>query len=347
MKEIHAASFSGGRSSAMMVAQMLRRGQHLDHIIFCNTGMETPETLAFLAACNEQVFDGRLVCLEFKMTKRTPEEMAALRAKKYKRLGEYKRDYRIVSVGDLNRKGAPFTELTKIFKALPSHSHRYCTVELKIETSYRYLYDKVDYHTTYINKYLGLRADEKPGRVANIRARSNLYDSRIAAGKKPYKWTSYEHMPLADEKITSLDVLEFWRKNPLKGLSFDPADPAIRLSNCYGCFFGNEAEMINVARNRPDMAETWAEMERWVNDYKIKHNKPKSYKGVLRADWVAANLGRDLTEREKQEWGFNEVATWDQMIEMVRSGKRTLKEMQGVLIPIAGGCGDGECGLDI
>ena len=44
------ASFSGGRSSAMMVSQMDLSDAL---VVFCNTGKEMPETLEFVRDCEK------------------------------------------------------------------------------------------------------------------------------------------------------------------------------------------------------------------------------------------------------------------------------------------------------
>ena len=43
--EYHVASFSGGKDSTAMVLHMIERGDHLDEVVFCDTGMEFPAML--------------------------------------------------------------------------------------------------------------------------------------------------------------------------------------------------------------------------------------------------------------------------------------------------------------
>ena len=46
MKRI--VSFSGGRSSAMMLHILMENGEQVDAVLFYNTGKERPETLDFV-----------------------------------------------------------------------------------------------------------------------------------------------------------------------------------------------------------------------------------------------------------------------------------------------------------
>jgi 3'-phosphoadenosine 5'-phosphosulfate sulfotransferase (PAPS reductase)/FAD synthetase len=66
MKPRIAISFSGGRSSARM-AELVYDRYGVTHEIkscFVNTGKEREETLEFVHACDENIFDGELVWIE-------------------------------------------------------------------------------------------------------------------------------------------------------------------------------------------------------------------------------------------------------------------------------------------
>ena len=54
---IVAAKFSGGRSSALACRAAVEAGV-ADHVVFCNTGLESDETYEFIAAVNEQWLGG-------------------------------------------------------------------------------------------------------------------------------------------------------------------------------------------------------------------------------------------------------------------------------------------------
>lgn len=44
----HIAMLSGGRDSTAMVVEMLKRGQHLDYVIFTDTGVEFPDMYSYI-----------------------------------------------------------------------------------------------------------------------------------------------------------------------------------------------------------------------------------------------------------------------------------------------------------
>ena len=133
------ASFSGGRSSAMMVSQM-----DLSNVvvIFCNTGKEMPETLDFVRDCEAQ-WGVPITWLEYRS----------------------KREYEVVGYETASRNGEPFNQLIADKNYLPNMVARFCTSELKVLTIERYLKDQgfSDWETA-----VGIRADE-PRRVAKMR----------------------------------------------------------------------------------------------------------------------------------------------------------------------------------
>lgn len=133
------ASFSGGRSSAMMITQM-----DLSDVIivFCNTGKEMPETLDFVRDCEVQ-WGVPITWLEYKS----------------------KREYKVVNYDTASRNGEPFEALIADKNYLPNMVARFCTSELKVLTIERYLKDQgiSDWETA-----VGIRADE-PRRVAKMR----------------------------------------------------------------------------------------------------------------------------------------------------------------------------------
>lgn len=133
------ASFSGGRSSAMMITQMDLSDVT---VIFCNTGKEMPETLDFVRDCEAQ-WGVPITWLEYRS----------------------KREYEVVNYETASRNGEPFEQLIVDKNYLPNMVARFCTSELKVLTIERYLKDQgiTDWETA-----VGIRADE-PRRVAKMR----------------------------------------------------------------------------------------------------------------------------------------------------------------------------------
>ena len=139
------ASFSGGRSSAMMLQLLHEHYNDEIFTVFCNTGLEHPATLDFVEACaNEWGVD---VWLEY----------------------DGKKSYKTVTYETASRQGEPFDQLTTDRKYLPNMIARFCTSELKVLTIERHLADLgiEDYDMA-----VGIRGDE-PRRLAKMRAKDN------------------------------------------------------------------------------------------------------------------------------------------------------------------------------
>ena len=81
------ASFSGGRSSAMMVSQMDLSDAL---VVFCNTGKEMPETLEFVRDC-EKHWGVPIIWLEY----------------------AGKKQYKVVNYDTASRNGEPFERLAR------------------------------------------------------------------------------------------------------------------------------------------------------------------------------------------------------------------------------------------
>ena len=146
------ASFSGGRSSAMMVSQMDLSDTM---VVFCNTGKEMPETLDFVRDC-EREWGVPIVWLEYRSS----------------------RKYEVVNYETASRQGEPFEQLIIDRNYLPNMIARFCTSELKVLTIERYL---KDLGVTEWDTAVGIRADE-PRRVAKMREKSGYLTPLADAG---------------------------------------------------------------------------------------------------------------------------------------------------------------------
>jgi 3'-phosphoadenosine 5'-phosphosulfate sulfotransferase (PAPS reductase)/FAD synthetase len=170
-------SFSGGRTSAYMLREVLDAGLPKDvEIIFANTGKERNETLDFVHEI-ETRWDINVVWIE------RPKG------------GGFRR----VSYKTASRNGQPFRELIEDRKYLPNPVTRFCTTELKIRPMRNYMrslgHDDADWQNV-----VGLRADE-PHRVARMRDRN-----------KEARWEVA--VPLYDAGKTKDDVDRFWKEQP-------------------------------------------------------------------------------------------------------------------------------------
>jgi len=248
-------SFSGGRTSGYMLAQILDAwdGRLPDdvHVVFANTGKEMPETLDFVSACGDRL-GVRIVWLEWRAG------------------AEGQRDgFEVVNHNSAARNGEPFKALIDRRGFLPNPVTRFCTADLKIKTMQRYMQSVADGWWNVV----GLRADEQR-RVARMRANADLRAG--CAGNV---------LPLADAGATVTDVGAFWACQP-----FDLALPAhggkTPLGNCDLCFLKGAATIFGIVRDRPDLAEWWIKAEAEArasapNGAVFRQDRP-SYAALLR-----------------------------------------------------------------
>ena len=216
-------AFSGGRTSAYM----------LHHILEANGGLPDRAVVAFQNT-------GR----EMPQTLDFVAEVADRFNVKIKWL-EYRLDapgFEEVSHNSAARSGEPFEALIRKKKYLPNQQMRFCTTELKIRPAAKYLKSLGwDYWTNAI----GIRADE-PRRI-------RPEDDR---GKD--RWFIWQ--PLYRAGVSKHDVALFWRGQP-----FDLRLPNVKgnawLGNCDGCLLKSEANVAALAREYPERAKWWEEME--------------------------------------------------------------------------------------
>lgn len=133
------ASFSGGRSSAYMVYQLMRSQSDADYI-FMDTGAEHPKTYEFIK--NIVKYWGiKLTCLRVVVN---PE------------LGQAN-SYREITLAHLTQDLQPFRDVCYKY-GLPYLGGAFCTRTMKLEPFTRYCNDK--YGKNNYQTWLGIRADE-------------------------------------------------------------------------------------------------------------------------------------------------------------------------------------------
>jgi 3'-phosphoadenosine 5'-phosphosulfate sulfotransferase (PAPS reductase)/FAD synthetase len=192
-------SFSGGRTSAFMLYQVLQAHQMSlpkeAKVIFCNTGKEENATLEFINECSVR-WNVEITWLEFAIEN---EESS----------------FKVVNYQTASRDGQPFESVIKRYEpSLPNGRSRYCSSQMKTRTMQRYLrsigWDEWD-------TFIGIRADE-PRRVVKFRANPN-----------PEGKHETVHLPLAQDGISSKDVSKFWKQQ-----DFDLGLPNINGKTMHG-----------------------------------------------------------------------------------------------------------------
>jgi len=222
-------NFSGGRSSAYMLNELLKENKDLI-IIFCNTSKETPETYDFIKECVKN-FKFNLIVLEYKP-----------------------KSFLITDIDNCKKNGEVFDELLKYKGFQPNVIKRFCTTDMKISVTKRYL--KSLGIKQYIN-YLGIRADE-PQRYSNIISRNTK--------------NVYNDMPMFYNGITKNDINNFWNNQ-----NFDLKHNS-NLGNCDLCFLKSKNKIINILQEQTNKADWWIEQK---TKSKNTFKKDISYKTML------------------------------------------------------------------
>jgi len=217
-----AIAFSGGRTSAYMLHQILEANGDLpDRVVvsFQNTGREMPETLDFVQECSDR-WGVRVVWLEYRPKKPL---------------------FEVVSHNSASRKGEPFDALIGRKKALPNIAQKFCTQELKVLTARRYLFRHLGWKS-WVNAR-GIRADE---------------DHR-ATESKDKRITNWH--PLVCAKVKKEHVASFWARQPF-GLRLPSVGRNNPFGNCDGCFLKSEESKTLLARYYPERFSWWEANER-------------------------------------------------------------------------------------
>lgn len=216
-----AIAFSGGRTSAYMLHQILQANGPLPNrvvVSFQNTGREMPQTLHFVQECADW-WGVRVVWLEYR-----PDAPR----------------FKVVSHNRASIDGEPFEALIRKRKFLPHRVARFCTAELKVRCLSRYL-RSIGWERWTVAR--GLRADEP---------------SRLNGAPPKERYTHWH--PLADAGVSRRDVSEFWARQPFN-LRLPDVDGRTSLGNCDGCFLKSEAHRAALVRDYPERAQWWADME--------------------------------------------------------------------------------------
>jgi 3'-phosphoadenosine 5'-phosphosulfate sulfotransferase (PAPS reductase)/FAD synthetase len=225
-------SFSGGRTSAFMLRQILdaHGGALPDDVVvaFANTGKEREETLRFVHECGSR-WGVKVHWLE-----RADEG-----------------GFVEVGYNSASRDGEPFAALIAKRKFTPNAVTRFCTSELKVRVMRDFC---LSLGWGNWSNVVGLRYDEGL-RVLKMIARNE-------AGKE--RWTSL--MPISKAKHVKRDVMAFWAAQ-----DFDLGLKDYE-GNCDLCFLKSRGKLEQIIRENPGIADWWSRMEtaskgRFVTEY--------------------------------------------------------------------------------
>lgn len=219
-----AISFSGGRTSAFMLHEILDahdgRLPPDVHVTFANTGREMPATLDFVQRCGSE-WGVPISWVEYRRDAETGRVWTEQ-----------------VSHNSASRQGEPFRAMLDGKAMLPNPTMRFCTTELKIRAMKQWC-QALGWKRW--RSHVGLRADE-PRRVAKIGLRN-------VKGKEVFRTCSR----LARAGVRKPDVMAFWRAQ-----SFDLQLAGEWEGNCDGCFLKSLPALIRIAQDHPKRLEEWS-----------------------------------------------------------------------------------------
>lgn len=221
-------AFSGGRSSAFMLHQILEANGDLPdrvEVTFQNTGREMPQTLDFVQEVGRR-WGVNIVWLEYRPT--IPF-------------------FELIGHNSASRNGEPFEALIRKRKFLPNQQSRFCSTELKVRTAKRYLRSiGWDYWTNCV----GIRADEpRRHKPEGVRFKD--------------RWTIWQ--PMAKAGVGKGHVADFWRAQPFD-LQLPNVKGNCWLGNCDGCFLKSEAHVAAFTRDYPEQSAWWDVQEAYIQD---------------------------------------------------------------------------------
>lgn len=222
-------SFSGGRTSAYMLHQILVANNGLPDravVTFANTGREMPQTLDFVNECSHR-WDVPIVWLEYDRP-------------------ENKVGFKVVTRETASERGEPFELMIRAKNNyIPNVVRRFCTSELKVLTIKRYLVQELGWDKW--TQAVGIRADER---------------HRVKKKELDNRWVSWYPLVAANE--AKEDVAEFWHKQNL-AFDFDLRLPNINgfcpQGNCDFCFLKSEHTLALMIKEYPERFEWWQKME--------------------------------------------------------------------------------------
>lgn len=147
-------SFSGGKDSTALILWALEQGWEFE-TVFCDTGHEHPLTMEYIEEINQKLLGGKLI---------------TLRSKKYP---------------------GGMREMVEKKGRCPSTLARFCTVELKIEPMFAWIFEQKE----DLIIYQGIRADE-----SQARAKMSATDSYFSLQEK---WEQELSLPKESRTLKS------------------------------------------------------------------------------------------------------------------------------------------------
>ena len=210
--EYHILSLSGGKDSTALAFFMKENMPEIFEkleLVFYDTGCDLPETYDYLNKVE--------VFLKKKIHRIMPERS--------------------------------FEHLLTINRVLPSHFRRWCTVEMKIRASQKYIENKLTNEGKgIVNLYVGIRKDEEHRK--GILLVSDL--------EKEFVKPKY---PLIENCICKSDVEKILIE---KGINYPSYYNYRSRNGCYFCFYQKPMDWLNLYEKHPDLFKKASEYEQFT-----------------------------------------------------------------------------------
>lgn len=205
-------SFSGGRSSAVMLKYCLNKysATHDIKILFANTGCEHEETIEFVNAVDKNLAGGSIIWIE--------AETNPIKGKGC--------TPRVVNYETAARLSEPFEQAIEK-EGLFSPANPGCTTRLKVRPIHKYL-RSIGWEAGSYDTAIGIRADEMDRQAGDAKAQRFIY-------------------PLIIAGITKEDV-----NNSLKGMAWDLKIKNDAYGNCVWCWKKSLRKLMTVAKHNPE-----------------------------------------------------------------------------------------------
>jgi hypothetical protein len=205
---------SGGRSSAFMAYHILQNEKYKDYnkvFVFCNTGMERPETIDFL----------KNIVNYWKIDLNIIEGV-------YSNEMNVGVSYKVVDFGTMNMNALPFSQMIEhknkgIFDGMPNPEAPYCSDMMKTRPAKKFA-DEI-FGVNKYKKAIGYRKEDMPKRIS-------------WAEIKEEKQRIFPLLTDFELPISQIDLNKFWDKQPFK-LSIHGS-----LGNCELCWKKSDNNLI-------------------------------------------------------------------------------------------------------
>ena len=268
-------SFSGGRTSAYMLRQILdAHGGTLPddvQVAFANTGKERPETLRFVYDVQTQ-WGVPVNWIEWRAKPKQAEKRASLAAWLAENDPEgrfvHSDGFERVGFNSAARNGEPFAALIAMKQRLPNWTERWCTEFLKVLPLFA-LAESFGWAAGTYQEVIGLRADE-PMRVLRSYESAKFKWDRKTKQQVPRVPPRLVRFPLSLAKVEKADVMAFWRAQPFD-LQLQPHE-----GNCDLCFMKGKVLRKRLIRDVPGIADWWNKQEIDRNKFFDRRDRVRS-----------------------------------------------------------------------